>query len=30
MIPGKGVYKYKGVGVRFADFIAFILHTCIP
>ena len=21
MIPGMGVYKYKGVGVRFSDFI---------
>ena len=30
MIPGKGVHNYKGVGVRFADFISFILslsHT---
>ena len=26
MIPGKEVHKYKGVGVRFADFISFILN----
>ena len=26
MVPGMGVYKYKGVGVSFADFIAFILN----
>ena len=24
-ISGKGVYMYKGVGVRFADFISFLL-----
>ena len=26
LIPGKGVHKYKGVGVRFVDFITFILN----
>ena len=25
MIFGKGVYMYKGVGVRFTDFISFFL-----
>ena len=25
-ISGKGVYMYKGVGVRFADFISFFLN----
>ena len=25
MIPGMGVHKYKGVGVRFADCISFFL-----
>ena len=23
--PGKGVHMYRGVGVRFADFISFVL-----
>ena len=26
MIPGKWVNAYKGVGVRFADLISFILN----
>ena len=26
MISGKGVHIYKGVGVRFADFISFVLN----
>ena len=26
MFPGMKVHKYKGMGVRFADFISFILN----
>ena len=25
-IPGKGVHVYKGVGVRFADFVSYIKY----
>ena len=25
-ISGKGVHKYKGMGVRFSDFISFFLN----
>ena len=27
MISGKGVHMFKGVGVRFADFISFFLTS---